>query len=178
MKHLALTLLLLIAVPAGGCVSLSGFFSEEEAGLSSQYDDAGIKTAITSALLTSNPTKANDVEVRCFRGHVFLVGEADPEFRRFAAATARETTGVETVTTHWFPAATAATAADTALQAAIAEKLKPLATSALSQIAVDVWGGQAVLTGILPDAQKVSQALAAARSTAGVKNVTSYLAAE
>ena len=178
MKHLALILCLLLAVLPGGCVSLSGFFSEEDESLSSQYDDAGIKTAITSALLTRNPTKANDVEVHCFRGQVFLVGEADPEFRRFAVASARETKGVETVTPHWFPAGTADTAADTALKAAIAENLRPLVSSAFSQVNIDVWGGHAVLTGILPDAQRIGQALAATRATAGVKTVISYLATQ
>jgi hyperosmotically inducible protein len=167
----------ILALPAG-CVSLGSSPSKEEQRLSRQYDDAGIKTAVTSALLSKNPTKANDVEVRCFRGHVFLVGEADSEFRRFALAAARETKGVETVTPHWFPAGTVDTAADTALEAAIAEKVRSLTTSSLSQINIDVWGGHVVLTGILPDAPGVGQALAAAESTAGVKDVTSYLAVE
>jgi osmotically-inducible protein OsmY len=175
-------LLLLLCLPGlalpAGCVSLGGSQSKEEQMLSRQYDDAGIKTAVASALLSKNPTKANDVEVHCFRGNIFLVGEADPEFRRFALAAAREIKGVETVTSHWFPAGTAATAADTALKAAIAEKMRSLAISPLSQINIDVWGGQVVLTGILPDALGVSQALAAAKSAAGVKNVTSYLATD
>jgi osmotically-inducible protein OsmY len=178
MKHLPLPLLLLAAVLLGGCVSLTSLLNAEEQNLSSQYDDAGIKTAITSALLTQNPTKANDVGVHCFRGHVFLVGEADAEFRRFAVASAREVEGVETVTPQWFPAGTADTAGDTAMEAAIAEQLRPLAASSLSQITVDVWGGHAVLLGILPDAQRISQALAVTRSTAGVKDVTSYLTTE
>ena len=172
-------LLLLLFLPIlAGCVSLGISPSDEEQSLSRQYDDAGIKTAVTSALLSENPTKANDVEVRCFRGHVFLVGEADSEFRRFALAAASETKGVETVTPHWFPAGTADTAADTALEAAIAEKLRSLTASPLSQINIDVWGGHVVLTGILPDGPKVSQALAAAQSTAGVKDVANYLATE
>jgi osmotically-inducible protein OsmY len=178
MKHPVSIFSLLLAVLLGGCVSLAGFLNEEDQTLSSQYDDAGVKTAVTSALLAKNPTKANDVEVHCFRGHVFLVGEADPEFRGFAVASARETQGVENVTSHWFPAGTAATSADTALKAAIAEKLALPASSSLSPVNVDVWGGHAVLTGILPDARAISQALEAARSVTGVTDVTSYLVPE
>jgi osmotically-inducible protein OsmY len=176
MKRLVLPVL--CAILLCGCVSQFNIFSEESQNLSSQYDDAGIKTTVTSALLAQNPTKANDVEVHCFRGHVFLVGEADSEFRRFAVASAGGTEGVVDVTVHWFPAGTAATAADTSLKEAIAENLRPLAESSLSQINIDVWGGQAILTGILPDDRKIHQALLTAISTPGVKQVTSYLAPE
>lgn len=160
----------------GGCVSLADVFdSEQERNLSSQYDDAGIKTGITSALLKESATKANDVEVHCFKGHVFLVGEADKEFRAFALNAARNTQGVVHVTTHWFPDGMASTADDAALEAAIAPKMGFLASSPSSQLAIDAWGGNIVLTGIVPSQTEINKAIAAAKGTAGVKSVTSYL---
>ena len=160
----------------GGCVSLAGVFdSEQERDLSSQYDDAGIKTGITSALLKESATRANDVDVHCFRGHVFLVGEADKEFRAFALDTARNTKGVVHVTTHWFPSGTASTADDAAIKAAVAQKVNSLAGAPSSQLAIDAWGGNIVLTGVVPTQAEINKAIAAAKGTSGVKSVTSYL---
>ena len=159
-----------------GCISMSGVFgTQEERDLSSQYDDAGIKTGITSALLKENATKANDVDVHCFKGHVFLVGEADKDFRQFALDTAKNTAGVVHVTTHWFPTGTVDTAGDAALEEAIVRKMGSIAASPSAQIAVDAWGGNVVLTGILPNQADINTAIAAAKSTKGVKSVTSYL---
>jgi osmotically-inducible protein OsmY len=178
MKHLVLFLSVLGASLFSGCVSQFNFFSEESQTLSSQYDDAGVKTAVTSALLDKNPTKANYVEVHCFRGHVFLVGEADSEFGRFALELARGTKGVTAATAHWFPAGSAVTSADSALKEIVAEKLRPLTESSLAQIDIDVWGGQVILTGLLPDDRQISRAVSTARSVSGVIGVTSYLLAE
>jgi osmotically-inducible protein OsmY len=160
----------------GGCISLADVFdSKQEQDLSSQYDDAGIKTGITSALLRENATKANDVDVHCYRGHVFLVGEADKDFRRFALDSARNTQGVVHVTTHWFPDGTASTADDAALEAAIVQKMGFLASSPSSQVGIDAWGGNVVLTGILSSQSEINKAIATAKDTPGVKSVTSYL---
>ena len=169
-------LVLFFALTLGGCVSLGDFFgSEQEHDLSTQYDDAGIKTGITSTLLKHSATKANDVDVHCFKGHVFLVGEADKDFRQFALDTARGATGVVHVTTHWFPTGTADTAGDAALEAAIAQKMGAAVASPASQVSIDVWGGNAILTGILPTQGEIDKAIATARDAKGVKSVTSYL---
>lgn len=168
--------MILVAACLSGCISLADVFdTEQERDLSSQYDDAGIKTGITSALLKQSATRANDVDVHCFRGHVFLVGEADKEFRVFALDTARNTQGVVHVTTHWFPSGTAATADDAALEAAIAQKVHSFAGGPSSQLAIDAWGGNIVLTGIVPSQAEINKAIAAAKGTSGVKSVTSYL---
>ena len=172
---LCLALFLLFA-PIG-CVSMSGVFGTgEDSDLSSQYDDAGIKTSITSALLKNNATKANDIDVHCFKGHVFLVGEADKEFRKFALDTAQSTKGVVHATTHWFPTGTADTGDDAAVEEAIVQKMGTITAHPKSQVAIDAWGGHVVLTGILPTQADINQAIAIARGTPKVKSVTSYLA--
>jgi len=84
-----------------------------------RYDDAAIKTEIASALLRKNPAKANTVSVRCFNGHVFLIGEADREFRDAATKIAQSTQGVTQVTTHWFPAGTASGGTDAVIESSI-----------------------------------------------------------
>ncbi|MDR2161134.1 MAG: BON domain-containing protein [Desulfovibrio sp.] len=176
MRVLVLSLLFLF--PAAGCAFLSGPPGGEKTSFDYQYDDAGVKTAVASALLAENPSKANDVEVHSFRGHVFLVGEADADFRRFALDAAGRAAGVVSVTAHWFPAGSMDTSNDVLLEAALEERLRPLAETPGSRVDVDVWGGHAVLTGILPDAEHLARAEATARATPGIRDVTSYLAAE
>ncbi len=170
---LSATLLLFVVLCLNGCVSITGFVPDRS--LSAEYDDAGTQTRITSALLKKNATKANDVDVQCFRGHVYLVGEADEEFRAFALSVAREAPEVVHVTTHWFPAGTAETAADDALESLVAEQLDFVRDDPASRLAVDIWGGHAVLTGIVADQGMLNRVVGLTRATAGIRGVTSYL---
>lgn len=161
-------------------VMLSGCFVipsavEDERNISTQYDDAGIKTTIAAALLKENATKANGVNVHCFEGHVFLVGEADQSFRRFALDTARKATGVVHVTPHWFPAGTGDTLNDTGLETKIDAALLFAKDLPSTQVVVDVWGGNVVLMGIMQDQAHINKAVAVVRGVQGVKSVTSYL---
>lgn len=179
MKH-GLTIVFLVfmalVAPLAGCAVFSGGVSNESANLSTQYDDAGIKTSIASALLKSDAGKANDVEVHCFRGHVFLVGEADPEFRRLALTTARQADGVVHVTSHWFPTGTASTDTDSIIETEIMRTVGATGASGSNQLSVDVWGGHVVLVGLMKDQRQIESVVNAARTVPGVKSVTNYLA--
>lgn len=158
----------------GGCVTVTGRpdgSSIEE----SRYDDAGIKTSITSQLLKQNAAKANDVNVHCFNGHVFLVGEADPDFRAAALAVAEEAEGVAHVTTHWFDAGTASTALDASIEREIAAGKVFEDDINTRRIAVDVWGGNVVLVGIVDKQKHIDRAVAKIKEIGEVKSVTSYL---
>lgn len=157
-----------------GCARVSlqpGDVSDGE----SRYDDAGIKTTITSALLKKDAAKANDVNVHCFNGHVFLIGEADKDFRAVALEEARKANGVVHVTTHWFPTGTASAVEDAAIESEI--NLLPLFTENITtrRVAVDVWGGHVVLTGIVAKQQAINDTVARIKKIKQVRSVTSYL---
>lgn len=171
-----LAALCLLLMPAG-CVNIYNKQSLERQE-ESRYDDAGIKTSIGSALLKKDAAKANDINVHCFKGHVFLVGEADKEFRAQALDIARNVDGVVHVTTHWFPSGTASAGSDTAVEEAVVAVLPQAVSSPANRISVDVWGGHVVLTGLAAQPGEVKKATARIKKIDGVKSVTSYVSAE
>lgn len=158
-----------------GCVTFKGG-TPDDRPIVSQYDDAGIKTAIATSLLKKSPSKANKVNVNCYKGHVFLVGEADNDFRLYALETAREIKGVVHVTTHWFPDGTGNSLNDAKLGNAIAQRLAFAQSAQNSQVDVDVWDGHVVLTGLVSKQSLIDRAIAETKKVVGVKSVTSYLA--
>ena len=170
-----LALALMLCVPLHGCVTVSGRPDELPKEEARRYDDAGIKTGITSALLKDDASQANTVNVHSFNGHVFLVGEATPAFRAKALDTARRANGVVHVTSHWFPDDTASTSEDAAIEAAIEAKRLFPGKSGLLRVAVDVWGGHVVLTGLGSRQSEVDSAVSAIRAIPNVKSVTSYI---
>ena len=159
-----------------GCATLSGRLFEPDVN-AARYDDAGIKTSIGSALLKRDASKANDINIHSFNGHVFLVGEADQDFRAIALATAQETEGVVHVTTHWFPTGTASTLGDAAIEAQIDLKRLFARKEENHRAAVDfdVWGGNVVLTGLADNQSEIDRALVKIKSITHVKSVTSYI---
>lgn len=170
---LALTVLVPF-VFLGGCVTVSGRLDTPNIE-ESRYDDAEIKTAITSQLLRQNAAKANDINVHCFNGHVFLIGEADPDFRAKALDIAGKAEDVAHVTTHWFPTGTAATAIDAGIEREIASSQLFKDDISTRNVAVDVWGGHVVLTGIVGAQKSIDAAVTRIKEIDKVKSVTSYL---
>lgn len=158
-----------------GCISLSGIFQEDRP-IGSQYDDAGIRTTISMDLLKESPSQANNVNVYCYRGHVFLVGEADSGFRAFALEKARQVKGVVHVTTHWFPAGTGNSLEDSSLENTLRRKLDFAQSAPGAHVEVDVWDGHVVLTGLVRDQSQIDRSIAEVKKIKGVKSVTSYLA--
>lgn len=172
-----LFLLLSAALFCQACAFL-GVQPAQDGKEASRYDDAGIKTSIASALLDRNASKANDVNVHCFQGHVFLVGEADEQFRATAEETARKTRGVVHVTPHWFPEGTAATVEDAAIEAEIDLRLLFTEDINTRRVDVDVWGGHVVLTGLARNQTEIDGAVNKIRRMPRVRSVTSYLVPE
>lgn len=166
---------LFLALLGSGCATFTDTPSVAEPGAENRYDDAGIKTDIASALLKTDAAKANDVNVHCYNGHVFLIGEADKEFRASALDIARKAQGVVHVTTHWFPIGTASTLLDAGIETDIDAKLFLSDDINARRVAIDVWGGHVVLTGLVAKQSEIDGAVASIRNVGQVKSVTSYL---
>lgn len=157
---------------SGGCAVFSAPPPSSEAG---RYNDAEIKTDIVSTLLKKDPAKANDISVHSFDGHVFLVGEGDNEFREQACNVAKKTANVVHVTTHWFPSGTADPLRDAPIEAEIEATVLHSEKMNGRRAAVDAWGGQVVLTGIVSSPQEGSRIVENSKKISHVKGVTSYL---
>ncbi len=165
---------LVLAFVLGGCSTATAPIMDNRS-LETLADDAAIKTELAALLVKESPTKAYSVNVHSFRGHVFLIGEADKNFRAFAEKAANNTKSVRKVTTHWFASGISRAVNDTKLEAAIDSKLLFSRNVRSTQVIVDVWGGNVVLTGIMGSQADINRALEAVRSVSGVKSVTSYL---
>ena len=174
--HLSFSTLLLFVTLLPGCAYFTRETTAEQIKNEQRYDDASIKTSIASDLLRADASKANDVNVHCFNGHVFLIGEADKDFRNTALEVARKAEGVVHVTTHWFPSGTASSAEDTAIESEIESKLLLTEDISARRLAVDVWGGHVVLTGLADKQSQVDNAVAKIKTIKQVRSVTSYLA--
>ncbi len=158
-----------------GCAYFSREQVREQKKQEQRYDDAGMTTEIASALMKKDVTRANDFNIHCFNGHVFLVGEADKDFRKEARRAAQEAEGVMHVTTHWFPTGTAESDVDSAIKAKI-ESRAPLAEALKARrMAVDVWGGHVVLTGVVGKQADIDKAASEIKGIEQVRSVTSYL---
>ncbi|MDR1490398.1 MAG: BON domain-containing protein [Desulfovibrio sp.] len=173
-QNLLCCILLICGFFPAGCAVVSGIPAHVPR-LESRYDDAGIKTEVAGALLALDPSKANDINVHCFFGNVFLIGEADREFRREAVDAAEKISGVTRVTTHWFPSGSAATHEDAAIEAKLSEVLPASAKDAGGRVDADVWGGHVVLTGMVRRQSDIDLAVQAAKRVEKVRSVTSYL---
>ncbi len=178
MSRLFISLVAVLFLLSGfGCSSLGGNIRpSDDPALEARYDDAGVKTAITTSLLKQSPSSANDVGVYCFNGQVYLVGEAGKGFREFAVETARTTKGVVHVTTHWFQPGTGSSLDDITLESSLNAKLRE-AAGEVSRVAVEAVGGHVVVMGVLKDSQEISRIEKALKDVSGVKSVTSYLVA-
>ena len=180
MKHplsplLFALLLTTLLLPGCAYFSFTREPTERELRREQRYDDAAIRTEIISSLLRKNPAKANTVSVRSFNGHVFLIGEADRDFRNEATHIARNAQDVTQVTTHWFPSGTTLGGTDATTESNIESKiLRPDPVRARS-VAADVWGGHVVLTGLVNNQSQIDTAMAKIRQMKQVKSVTSYV---
>ncbi|MDL2267933.1 BON domain-containing protein [Desulfovibrio sp. OttesenSCG-928-G15] len=164
---------LCLLVFGSACAKVDPGASGADRGM--RFDDAGIKTDITAALLKMNATKSNDINVRCYRGHVFLIGEADEQFREKALDEARRTPEVVHVTTHWFPTGTANPVLDASVEDAIDKGGIIGPGNHPRVVTVDSWGGHVVLTGLSRSKSNVDAAIAKIKTIPQVKSVTSYI---
>jgi len=174
------TLLLLLALLSSalllpGCAHFTREQTLEQQRREQRYDDAAIKTGILSALLRKDAARANTVSVRSFNGHVFLIGEADKEFRNEAIDIARRAEGVMHVTTHWFPTGTASGGADALIESEIESEVLRIEAVQARHVAVDVWGGHVVLTGLVRQQSQIDTAVANIKQIKQVRSVTSYV---
>lgn len=155
-----------------GCAKLSSSGGEMP---QISYGDDEMRSTITVSLSRKNAEKAKLVEVYCFRSHVFLIGEADNEFRAYATGVANGIKGVKGVTPHWFDTGTGKRMRDASLAADIEGKLLFDKNLSATRMAVSVVGGHVVLCGIMADKKSIDTVIAIARDVSGVRSVTSYL---
>jgi hyperosmotically inducible protein len=79
------------------------------------------------------------------------------------------------VTTHWFPTGTASGGADALIESEIESEVLRIEAVQARHVAVDVWGGHVVLTGLVRQQSQIDTAVANIKQIKQVRSVTSYV---
>lgn len=178
MKKRTLPLLILALLACAfllsGCATRVVNAITNERSLGTVVEDTGIEASVKTKLVSEKALNIRDVNVYCFLGHVYLVGEAEGEFAQKAEELAAQVNGVKEVTGHFFPLGTTTTD-DIALEAKINKEMLFAEKISSGKIYVDVWGGEAVLLGVLDNQVNINRAIALTKAVPGVKSVTSFL---
>ena len=172
---LSLTLLLLALGQVWGCaVTMPYSVYEDKRLVDTITDDKSITASIKTALLQADFTGGWSVSSYCYYGKVFLIGEVPPNMRAKAVEIAKNTKGVRSVTTHWFPPSTGG---ENNLVLATKLRTHLIGTKGVSSTRVDtqVNAGRVVLLGVVNDEEEKQAIIRAAKETSGVRSVTSYL---
>ena len=170
-----LAVLALFVLLSQGCIVLGSGTPDDDTSHREYYTDDEVRLALTSSLEKHDAEKASAVEVYCFNSHIFLIGEADEDFRRIALTLARGMKGGKGVTPHWFEPGTGHRMRDASLAANIEGNLLFDKKISATRMAVSVVGGHVVLSGLMPNKKSEQAVIEVARGTRGAKSVTSYL---
>jgi len=151
--------------------------ARDERSVGDIASDKKITTSIKAALLQRDGKLGLAVKTYCFLGRVTLLGQlADEGFKAFAVATAKKTSGVRGVATHWeAPGKEGTTAADLEIAAKIRAALVADKAISATQVECEVFGGRVYLLGMVRSQADAAKAVAHAKGVSGVKNVTSLL---
>lgn len=153
--------------------------ARDERSVSQIASDKKVTTSIKAKLVDRDGKLGLAVKVYCFVGRVTLLGQlADESFKAFAVATAKKTSGVRSVSTHWeAPGKESTTAADVEIAAKIRAALVADKDISATQIETEVFGGKVYLLGMVRSRKDAARAVAHAKSVSGVTGVTSLLTA-
>ncbi len=171
---LAMLIMLGLTCLLAGCAAPIIGAVADERPFGTHVNDSVIEGNVKAALVEASATKIMDINVYSFYGDVFLIGEADPDFAKRAAEVASGVKDVNNVTSYLYPLGTT-TSKDLLTEADINQKLLFTKGIPSSQVQVDVWGGQAVLLGILNNQEQIDQVIDLVKGVSGVRNVKSYL---
>ena len=173
MPRLLSLLLLLCCLALNGCNIAYGVYDDQRLS-GTIAEDKSIATGIKTDLLNHKFGDGWNIDVYCYYGHVFLVGEVPVEARNDALTIARRDTRVRSVRAHWFEPATSETS-DLMLATKLRTEL--IGTSNLSSTRIDteVNSGRVVLLGVVANEQERELAVQTARRVNGVVQVYNYL---
>jgi hyperosmotically inducible protein len=176
-KHIVIIHFLLLLVIVG-CGTIYGVAVEERKA-STIAADAKITTAIQKGFLEDSDVKALDISAYCYNGHVYLVGEYDRSPQKERAITiAKGIEGVRSIHIYILPKKKSdkcGTSDNLAIRGKVDAKLVADKNIWSTNIDVKVVQCTVVLFGIVKSSREIAKATAHAKSTEGVRSVTSYL---
>ncbi len=149
--------------------------ARDERSVAQQADDKRISLDIKGQMANRDGKKALKIHSYCFMGQVFLIGAInDVKFRNFSVKAAKGIKGVKRVKTH-FVKESDTTAADIKIATKVRANLIAEGDLSATQIETEVMNGEVVMVGMVRSKKDAKLAVKTAKSTSGVRKVTSFL---
>ncbi len=163
-----------------GCTSIYKATMDERR-IGTQANDEKIESTILGKFVADENIKALDLTAKCFRGHVYLVGEYESPIQMDRALEiVKEVEGVKSFTPYLIPRkniASCGTSDNIRIRGEIETKLIGDREIRSTNVHVRVLQCRAVLVGIVGAPKEIQRSIAHAKSVKGVLEVKSYLQA-
>ena len=176
-NYFAAILCLVLLVIDSGCVFYST--AVDERNVRTVASDTTIKATIFQKFIEDDLVKTFDIDIACYYGHVYLIGEYDAEKQKNRAVEiAGDIEGVKDVTTHLLKKKKGDPCGMTdnlAIKAKVKAKLIKDGDIWSTNVEVAVVQCNVVFVGVVGSSKEIEKIIAHAKSVGGVRSVKSFL---
>jgi len=177
-NYFAAILCLALLVIGSGCTTFYGA-AVDERNVRTVAGDTKIKATILQKFIEDDVVKTFDIDIACYYGHVYLIGEYDAEKQKNRAVEiAGDVEGVKDVTTHLLKKKKGdpcGTTDNLAIKAKVKPKLIKDGDIWSTNVEVAVVQCNVVFAGLVGSNKEIEKIIAHAKSVGGVRNVKSFL---
>lgn len=177
-NYFAAILCLALLVIGSGCTTFYGA-AVDERNIRTIAGDTKIKAIILDAFIQDDTVKTFDIDIACYYGHVYLIGEYDAEKQKNRAVEiARNVEGVKHVTTHLLKKKKGdpcGTTNNLAIKAKVKAKLIKDGDIWSTNVEVAVVQCNVVFVGLVGSNKEIEKTIAHGKSVGGVRSVKSFL---
>jgi len=177
-NYFAAILCLVLLVIGSGCATLYGT-AVDERNVRTVAGDTKIKATILQKFIEDDVVKTFDIDIACYYGHVYLIGEYDVEKQKNRAIKIAENVeGVKGVTTYLLEKKDGDPCGVTdnlAIKAKIKAKLIKDENVWSTNVDVTVVQCNVVFVGLVESDKEIEQIIAHGKSIGGVRSVKSFL---
>ncbi|MBC8199589.1 MAG: BON domain-containing protein [Desulfobacterales bacterium] len=177
-NYFAAILCLVLLVMSSGCTT---FYSAavDERNVRTVAGDTKIKATILQKFIEDDVVKTFDIDIACYYGHVYLIGEYDAEKQKNRAIKiARKVERVEGITTYLLKKKDGDPCGATdnlAIKAKIKAKLIKDGDIWSTNVDVTVVQCNVVFVGLVGSDKEIEKIIAHAKSVGGIRSVKSFL---
>ncbi|MEA3415009.1 MAG: BON domain-containing protein [Thermodesulfobacteriota bacterium] len=176
-NYFAAILCLVLLVMGSGCAFYST--AVDERNVRTVASDTKIKAIILDAFIQDDTVKTFDIDIACYYGHVYLIGEYDTEKQKNRAVKiAGDIEGIKDVTTHLLKKKKGDPCGATdniAITAKVKAKLIKDGDIWSTNVEVAVVQCNVVFVGLVGSNKEIDKIIAHAKSVGGVRSVKSFL---
>ncbi len=176
-NYFAVILCLVLLVMSNGCTFYNA--AVDERNVRTVASDTKIKATILQKFIEDDVVQTFDIDVNCYYGHVYLIGEYNAEKQKSRAIKiARNVEGVKGVTTYFLKKKDDDPCGSTdnlAFKAKIKAKLIKDGDIWSTNINVIVVQCNVVFVGLVGSDKEIEKIIAHAKSIGGIRSVKSFL---